>query len=175
MNCNHLTLHTGFAFFLAESFGFSLLFCTSIKATLREQNDSLNQHLTQSGVFHLLQEALRSLMWDPTREPAAQSCRVRQWLLGPGNVRMLILDAAGMLQRFHYAHARISIAPEMLDPEKAINSTQEQQWPGGPLVDKHMIVSGMLNGHTHACRPLSVCRGGGKLEIDLPRFKNNQE
>jgi len=52
-------LHTGFAFFLAESFGFSLLFCTSIKATLREQNDSLNQHLTQSGVFHLLQEALR--------------------------------------------------------------------------------------------------------------------
>jgi hypothetical protein len=40
---------------------------------------------------------------------------------------MLILDAAGMLQRFHYAHARISIAPEMLDPEKAINSTQEQQ------------------------------------------------
>ena len=38
---------------------------------------------------------------------AAQSCRVRQWLLGPGNVRILILDAAGMLQRFHYAHARM--------------------------------------------------------------------
>ena len=27
--------------------------------------------------------------------------------------------------------------------------------------------------HMHA--DLSVCRGGGKLEIDLPRFKNNHE